>query len=59
MGEEICVHSLYAVQFATVTVFALAYPLGALLALVNNLIEIRSDAFKLVQVFQTARFLSW
>jgi len=39
-------------QFATVTVFALAYPLGALLALLNNLIEIRSDAFKLVQVTQ-------
>jgi len=40
------------IQFATVTVFALAYPLGALLALFNNMIEIRSDAFKLVQVTQ-------
>ena len=47
-------HCCGLVQFATVTVFALAYPLGALLALFNNMIEIRSDAFKLVQVPQVA-----
>lgn len=34
-------------QFGYVVLFSSAFPLAALCALVNNLIEIRSDAFKL------------
>jgi anoctamin-10 len=37
-----------AVQFGLVTMFAGAYPLVAAYALVNNLVEIRSDALKLL-----------
>lgn len=36
-----------ALQFGVVTMFAGAFPLVALFALVNNLVEIRSDSFKL------------
>lgn len=35
------------IQFGYVTFFAVAFPLAALVALCNNFIEIRSDAFKL------------
>ena len=35
------------IQFGYVTLFSSAFPLAALCALVNNVIEIRSDAFKL------------
>ncbi|ELW67182.1 Anoctamin-8 [Tupaia chinensis] len=35
------------VQFGYVVLFSSAFPLAALCALINNLIEIRSDAFKL------------
>ncbi|GFS11038.1 anoctamin [Elysia marginata] len=35
------------IQFGYVTLFSSAFPLAALCALVNNIIEIRSDAFKL------------
>lgn len=34
-------------QFGYVVLFSSAFPLAALCALINNLIEIRSDAFKL------------
>eukprot|EP00281_Chroomonas_sp_CCMP1168_P022841 CAMPEP_0206223206 /NCGR_PEP_ID=MMETSP0047_2-20121206/6365_1 /ASSEMBLY_ACC=CAM_ASM_000192 /TAXON_ID=195065 /ORGANISM="Chroomonas mesostigmatica_cf, Strain CCMP1168" /LENGTH=707 /DNA_ID=CAMNT_0053646073 /DNA_START=132 /DNA_END=2255 /DNA_ORIENTATION=- len=40
------------VQFGYVTLFAAAFPLTASLALGNNLIEIRTDAFKLLQATQ-------
>eukprot|EP01121_Diplochlamys_sp_Union-15-3_P016094 TRINITY_DN5416_c0_g1_i1.p1 TRINITY_DN5416_c0_g1~~TRINITY_DN5416_c0_g1_i1.p1 ORF type:complete len:745 (-),score=89.38 TRINITY_DN5416_c0_g1_i1:32-2266(-) len=33
------------IQFGYVTLFAAAFPLGPLLALINNVIEIRTDAF--------------
>lgn len=36
-----------ATQFGYVTFFAVAFPLAALCALFNNMIEVRSDAFKL------------
>eukprot|EP00741_Cyanophora_paradoxa_P025082 tig00000342_g24210.t1 len=36
------------IQFGQVTLFASAFPLAALLALLNNLVEIRSDAYKLI-----------
>jgi len=40
------------VQFGYVTLFASAYPLAAVFAILNNLVEIRSDAFKLVKTSQ-------
>lgn len=39
-------------QFGYVVFFSSAFPLAALCALVNNLIEIRSDAFKLCTALQ-------
>ena len=38
------------IQFGYVILFSAAYPLAGLCALVNNLIEIRGDAFKLCLV---------
>ena len=35
------------IQFGYVTLFSSAYPLAGLCALLNNIIEIRGDAFKL------------
>jgi len=40
-------YSEMAIQFGYTTLFAAAFPMGALLALINNIIEIRSDAFSL------------
>lgn len=40
------------IQFGYVVMFSSAFPLAALCALLNNLIEIRSDAFKLCYVYQ-------
>ena len=37
------------VQFGYVTLFAAAFPLTAALALINNMIEIRTDAYKLLK----------
>lgn len=40
------------IQFGYVTLFSSAFPLAALCALINNIIEVRSDAFKLCMIFQ-------
>uniref|UniRef100_A0A7N8XSC7 Anoctamin n=1 Tax=Mastacembelus armatus TaxID=205130 RepID=A0A7N8XSC7_9TELE len=40
------------VQFGYVVLFSSAFPLAAMCALINNIIEIRSDAFKLCTGFQ-------
>ncbi|KAG3121706.1 hypothetical protein PI124_g1003 [Phytophthora idaei] len=40
------------VQFGYVSFFSLAFPLAPLLALLNNLLELRTDAFKLCQTRQ-------
>jgi len=40
------------IMFGYVTMFAMALPIGSALCFLNNCIEIRSDAFKLVNVFQ-------
>ncbi|XP_022647193.1 anoctamin-8-like isoform X2 [Varroa destructor] len=40
------------IQFGYVVLFSSAFPLAALCALVNNLVKIRSDAFKLCAIFQ-------
>lgn len=39
-------------QFGFVTLFASAFPLAALLAFINNVIEMRSDLFKLTYALQ-------
>lgn len=44
--------SLVKIQFGYATLFVAAYPLSCLMALVNNYIEIRIDAWKLCQVRQ-------
>ncbi|XP_053209059.1 anoctamin-8-like [Panonychus citri] len=40
------------IQFGYVTLFSVTFPLAAFCALINNLIEIRSDAFKLCVTYQ-------
>merc|ERR1719232_1545059 len=40
------------IQFGYVTLFSSAYPLAGLCALLNNLVEVRSDAFKLCFIHQ-------
>ncbi|XP_059171527.1 anoctamin-8-like [Physella acuta] len=40
------------IQFGYITLFSSAFPLAALCALLNNLIEIRSDAFKICLTYQ-------
>ncbi|BFZ12991.1 hypothetical protein BsWGS_16030 [Bradybaena similaris] len=40
------------IQFGYVYLFSSAFPLAPLWALINNIIEIRSDAFKFCRVFQ-------
>eukprot|EP00697_Spironema_sp_BW2_P001322 gnl/Spiro4/11778_TR6221_c0_g1_i1.p1 gnl/Spiro4/11778_TR6221_c0_g1~~gnl/Spiro4/11778_TR6221_c0_g1_i1.p1 ORF type:complete len:778 (+),score=279.70 gnl/Spiro4/11778_TR6221_c0_g1_i1:85-2418(+) len=41
-----------AVQFGYVCLFAVAFPLAPLISLLNNWIQIRSDAFKMCEVLQ-------
>ena len=41
-------HSVSVLQFGFVTIFVAAFPLAPLFALLNNIIEIRSDANKFV-----------
>jgi anoctamin-8 len=40
------------IQFGYVVLFSSAFPMAGLCAMLNNLIEIRSDAFKLCFIFQ-------
>lgn len=40
------------IQYGYVTMFAAALPLGSFLCLINNIVEIHSDAFKLMNVYQ-------
>nr|XP_015927771.1 anoctamin-8 isoform X2 [Parasteatoda tepidariorum] len=40
------------IQFGYVILFSSAFPMAAMCALLNNVIEIRSDAFKLCMIFQ-------
>ena len=46
------------IQFGYVTLFAAAFPLTAALALLNNLIEIRTDAYKLLHATQRPQYKS-
>ena len=40
------------IQYGFITLFVTAFPLGPLFALINNLIEIRLDAYKFNCVFK-------
>ena len=40
------------VQYGFITIFVAAFPLGPLFALLNNLTEIRVDAYKFVAIFR-------
>ncbi|KAI9597435.1 calcium-activated chloride channel-domain-containing protein [Syncephalis fuscata] len=40
------------VQFGFLSLFSVAFPLAPLCALINNVVEIRSDAFKLLTIYQ-------
>jgi len=40
------------IQFGFVTIFVAAFPLAPLCALINNIIELRLDAYKLVKYFR-------
>ena len=43
---------LSVIQYDFMTLFVDAFPLGPLFALINNLLEIRLDAYKFIVVFQ-------
>jgi len=45
------------IQFGFVTIFVAAFPLAPLCALVNNIIELRLDAYKLVKYYQRSAAL--
>ena len=40
------------IQFGFITIFVAAFPLAPLFAWLNNIVEIRLDAFKFVSVLQ-------
>jgi len=40
------------IQYGFITIFVAAFPLAPLFALLNNIIEIRLDAYKLVTQFK-------
>jgi hypothetical protein len=44
------------IQFGYVTLFACAFPLSSLCALLNNIIEIKVDGFKLLFATQRPRY---
>ncbi len=48
----ICILSLTVIQFGFVTLFVASFPLAPVLALVNNLFEIRVDAWKITTQFR-------
>jgi len=52
-----CVHFVLlchvsVIQYGFITIFVAAFPLAPLFALLNNIIEIRLDAYKLVTQFK-------
>ena len=49
-------YSLFVViQFGFITIFVAAFPLGPLFALLNNLVEIRLDAYKFITIYRRPR----
>lgn len=47
-----CIYILAVIQFGFVTLFVASFPLAPVLALVNNLFEIRVDAWKITTQFR-------
>eukprot|EP00741_Cyanophora_paradoxa_P021732 tig00000241_g20975.t1 len=45
------------IQFGFISIFAAAFPLAPLFALINNLVEIRSDAYKILTSYRRPEFL--
>ncbi|KAK2563653.1 Anoctamin-5 [Acropora cervicornis] len=52
LGTGLRLDDISLIQFGFVTLFISAFPLGPFFALINNLLEIRLDAYKFVVVFQ-------
>ena len=50
--DAVFVFSILVIQYGFITIFVSAFPLGPLFALLNNLIEIRVDAYKMVTIFR-------
>jgi len=48
--------STKAIQFGYITLFAVAFPWAPAFALANNIVELRSDAYKLVNSFRRPEF---
>ena len=50
-------HSMHllVIQFGFITIFVAAFPLGPLFALLNNLVEIRLDAYKFITTYRRPR----
>lgn len=46
-----------AIQFGYVTMFAAAFPIASFASLLNNIMEIRSDAFKILTGMQRPRYM--
>ena len=44
------------IQFGYVTLFAVSYPLAALLAWVNNIVEMRLDSYQLCKMHRRANW---
>lgn len=52
---SLCIIYLYifsVIQFGFITLFVAAFPLGPFFALINNMIEIRVDAYKFVVLYR-------
>ena len=47
-----CVCGVAVIQYGFVTIFVAAFPLAPFFALLNNIIEIRLDAYKFVTVWK-------
>lgn len=48
--HSLCISLCLVLQFSFTTIFVAAFPLAPLLALLNNIIEIRMDAIKMVSL---------
>ena len=46
---------LSVIQFGFITIFVAAFPLGPFFALLNNLVEIRLDAYKFITTYRRPR----
>ena len=50
--HSIIMSLILVIQFGFITLFVAAFPLGPLFALINNMIEIRVDAYKFVVLYR-------